>query len=70
MSVMKKISALQKLNQYKPLLNELVVRDLKLKYRRSFLGYIWSLLNPLLMMTFRSLLFSYMFRFDIPNYPL
>lgn len=56
--------------QYKPLMRELVVRDLKLKYRRSFLGYVWSLLNPLLMMTVMSVVFSYMFRFDIPNYPL
>lgn len=56
--------------QYKPLLNELVLRDIKIKYRRSFLGYIWSLLNPLLMMAVMTLVFSYMFRFDIPNYPL
>ena len=56
--------------QYKLLMRELVVRDLKVKYRRSFLGYVWSLLNPLLMMTVMSVVFSYMFRFDIPNYPL
>ena len=56
--------------QYQPLMRELVVRDLKVKYRRSFLGYVWSLLNPLLMMTVMSVVFSYMFRFDIPNYPL
>lgn len=56
--------------QYKPLLKELVRRDLKVKYRRSFLGYVWSLLNPLLMMCVMTLVFSYMFRFDIPNYPL
>lgn len=56
--------------QYKPLLKELVSRDLKVKYRRSFLGYVWSLLNPLMMMTVMSIVFSYMFRFDIPNYPL
>ena len=35
---------------YTTLMQELVKRDLKLKYRRSFLGYLWSLLNPLLMM--------------------
>lgn len=64
------ISAVHIMNQYKPLLNELIVRDLKLKYRRSVLGYLWSLLNPLLMMTIMTLVFSYMFRFDIPNYPL
>ena len=56
--------------RYKTLMSELVVRDLKIKYRRSFLGYVWSLLNPLLMMTVMSVVFSYMFRFDIPNYPL
>jgi ABC-2 type transport system permease protein len=56
--------------QYQPLIHELVLRDLKIKYRRSFLGYIWSLLNPLLMMTIMTVVFSYMFRFDILNYPL
>lgn len=65
-----KLVSLQSLKRYSPLLRELVIRDLKLKYRRSFLGYIWSLLNPLLMMVIMSLVFSYMFRFDIPNYPL
>lgn len=55
---------------YTPLLQELVVRDLKIKYRRSFLGYLWSLLNPLMMMAIMTVIFSYMFRFDIPNYPL
>ena len=62
--------SIQRFTRYMPLLRELVVRDLKIKYRRSFLGYIWSLLNPLLMMTIMSLVFSYMFRFTIPNYPL
>ena len=62
--------SLQRLNKYKPLIHELVTRDLKIKYRRSFLGYVWSLLNPLMMMTIMSIVFSYMFRFDIPNYPL
>lgn len=62
--------AIRKMDRYKPLVNELVIRDLKLKYRRSFLGYVWSLLNPLLMMSVMTVVFSYMFRFDIPNYPL
>lgn len=58
------------LKKYKPLINELIIRDLKVKYRRSFLGYVWSLLNPLLMMVVMTIVFSYMFRFDVPNYPL
>ena len=56
--------------KYRPLIYELVSRDLKVKYRRSFLGYIWSILNPLLMMVLQTIIFSFMFRSDIPNYPL
>ncbi len=56
--------------KYKPLIHELVSRDLKVKYRRSFLGYVWSILNPLLMMILQSIIFSYMFRSNIPNFPL
>ena len=56
--------------RYAHLIAELVKRDLKLKYRRSFLGYFWSLLNPLMMMSVMMVVFSYMFRFDIENYPL
>jgi lipopolysaccharide transport system permease protein len=47
--------------QYKPLVYELVVRDLKAKYRRSFLGYVWSVLNPLLIMSVMVVVFSTMF---------
>ncbi|WP_414467320.1 ABC transporter permease, partial [Megasphaera stantonii] len=46
------------------------MRALKIKYRRSFLGYLWSLMNPLLMMWILTIVFSNVFRFDIPNYPL
>ncbi|GIO35107.1 transport permease protein [Paenibacillus albilobatus] len=56
--------------RYKGLLKEFVVRDLKVKYRRSFLGYLWSLLNPLLMMIVLTSVFSNMFKFDIPNFPV
>ena len=56
--------------KYLHLIGELVKRDLKLKYRRSVLGYLWSLLNPLMMMAVMMVVFSYMFRFDIENYPL
>lgn len=65
-----KVTTIKKLEKYSPLINELVLRDLKVKYRHSVLGYLWSLINPLAMMCIMSLVFSYMFRFDIPNYPL
>lgn len=56
--------------KYQPLIRELVSRDLKVKYRRSFLGYVWSILNPLMMMALQTVIFSFMFRSNIPNYPL
>ena len=55
---------------YRWLLQLLVERDLKIKYRRSVLGYFWSILNPLLMMIILTIVFSTVFRFDIPNYPV
>lgn len=51
-------------------LSTLVSKDFKLKYRRSILGVLWSLLNPLLMMIILSAVFSYMFRFSIENFPV
>lgn len=48
--------------QYKDLLFQLVQRDVKLKYRRSFLGYVWSVLNPLLIMLVMTVVFSTMFQ--------
>lgn len=51
-------------------LKSLVSKDFKLKYRRSILGVLWSVLNPLLMMIVLSAVFSFMFRFQIENYPL
>ena len=56
--------------QYKDLIVELVSRDIKLKYRRSFLGYVWSILNPLLIMIVMTVVFSAMFQRNIDNYPV
>ena len=51
-------------------ITSLVSRDFKLKYRRSALGVLWSVLNPLLMMIVLSVVFSTFFKFSIENYPL
>lgn len=56
--------------KYSDLIKELVQRDLKLKYRRSFLGYLWSVLNPLLIMIVLTVVFSTMFDRNIENYPV
>lgn len=54
--------------KYQFLIEQLVNRDFKTKYRRSFLGIVWSLLNPLLTMAVQYIVFSKIFRFDIDNY--
>lgn len=64
------ITRLQAFVHYKDLLIQLVERDIKLKYRRSFLGYVWSILNPLMVMIIMVIVFSNMFRFNIENFPV
>ncbi|GKH32373.1 ABC transporter permease [Muricomes sp. OA1] len=61
---------IQNFLKFKPLLGELVARDIKIKYRRSVLGVLWTLLNPLCMMIILSVVFSNLFKFDIENFPL
>ena len=56
--------------KYQDLIRDLVARDLKLKYRRSFLGYVWSVLNPLLIMIVLTLVFSNLLGKGIENYPV
>lgn len=55
--------------KYKPLLNELVARDIKVRYRKSFLGLLWTLLNPLFMMIIMTIVFSNIFRANIEYFP-
>ena len=61
---------IQNFLKFKPLLSELISRDIKIKYRKSVLGVLWTLLNPLLMMIVLSVVFSNLFKFDIENFPL
>lgn len=55
---------------YRDLLRLLVTKNIKLKYRRSFLGYVWSILNPLLTMIVMTIVFSTMFSRSINNFPV
>lgn len=57
-------------SRFRPLLYELMSRDVKTKYRKSVLGVLWTLLNPLLMMIILSIVFSNIFRFQVENYYL
>ena len=53
-----------------PLLRELVIRDIKVRYRHSVLGLMWTVLNPLLMMVVITIVFSTLFKSSIPNFPI
>ena len=53
--------------KYKFLLKELIKRDFKVKYQRSALGLLWSILYPLLMMAVMALVFSNIFKASMPG---
>ena len=55
------------LKQYSFLLQQLVSRDFKVKYKRSTLGIVWSLLYPLLMMLVMGFVFSNFFKASMPG---
>lgn len=56
--------------QYAFVIQQLTMREIKRKYARSYLGILWSVLNPLLSMAVLSLIFSQLFRRSIENYPI
>lgn len=64
------ISVLRELWHYRDLLRSLVSRDLSVRYRRSALGFVWSLLNPLLMMLVFTIVFQVVKPQSVRNYPL
>lgn len=55
------------LKKYSFLLQQLVSRDFKVKYKRSVLGILWSLLYPVLMMVVMAVVFSNVFKFSTPD---
>lgn len=57
------------INRYRYLIKQLVRRDFKVKYKRSVLGFLWSFLNPLLMLVVQYVVFSTVFQADIKHYP-
>ena len=51
--------------RYGFLMTQLISRDFKVKYKRSVLGVLWSILQPVLMMSVMAIVFSQMFRFKV-----
>ncbi len=64
------IPKLQELWNYRALVRNMIMRDLKARYKSSVLGYVWSLLNPLLMMLVFWVVFSVLLQNAIPMFPV
>jgi ABC-type polysaccharide/polyol phosphate export permease len=62
-------SPVVQLLRYRALVKNLVFKDLKLKYRDSILGVVWSLLNPLLLLVVYTVAFKSILRVQTENYP-
>lgn len=54
--------------RYRDLLWSLVQRDLTVRYKRSVLGFLWTMLNPLLTMLVLAIVFSTFFRFEFQHF--
>jgi len=61
------LNSLKIFKEYVYLLQQLVIRDFKVKYKRSILGVLWSVLNPLFTMIILTLVFSHIFNAKDPS---
>ena len=59
-----------RLYRYRDLLMTLVVRELTVRYKRSVIGFLWTMLQPMLTMVVLHFVFSSIFRFEVTNYPV
>jgi ABC-type polysaccharide/polyol phosphate export permease len=61
---------LKELFAFRELLLNLVINELKLRYRNSLLGFLWTILNPLFYLLILAVVFSKIIRFEIENYTI
>ena len=65
------VRRIRELWSYRELIRNLIVRDLKARYKNSVLGIAWSWVNPLLMMTVYTLVFNFLAgQSDLHDYPV
>ena len=64
------IASLRELYKYRNLVVNLVVRDLKARYKNSVFGFLWSLLNPLGMMLVFTIVFTVLLPSQVDRYPI
>lgn len=61
---------LKQLYKYREMLNNMVRKDLRTRYKGSILGFLWTFINPLLQLIVYSIVFSTIMRVDVENYPM
>ena len=64
------LANLAQLIRYRGLIQSLVARELKARYRGSILGFFWSFVNPLLLLLTYGIVFTYMLPVPRPGVPL
>ncbi|MNI55999.1 Teichoic acid translocation permease protein TagG [compost metagenome] len=64
------IGQLKEIYDYREMLRNMVLKDLRTRYKGSVLGFLWTFLNPLLMLAIYSFVFSSIMKSDIPNFPM
>ncbi len=64
------VARAQELIAYRSLVRNLVTKDLKVRYKNSVLGFLWSLLNPLLMMLVYTIVFTKIFPSGVNNFEI
>jgi ABC-type polysaccharide/polyol phosphate export permease len=61
---------IEEISRYHELIWVLALKDLRVRYKRSTLGFLWALLNPLLMMLILTAVFSTVMRIQLPHYSI
>jgi ABC-type polysaccharide/polyol phosphate export permease len=64
------LSELRELMAYRHLLRDLIARDLKVRYKRSVLGMLWTMLNPLFLMIILAVVFSHVLKVTVEHFPI
>ncbi|WP_253287414.1 ABC transporter permease [Clostridium bornimense] len=64
------VERIKEIMQSKELLKNLTSKELKLKYKNSAIGFVWSFFNPLIMMMVYTFAFKVIFKNPDPNYPI
>jgi len=64
------VEPLRDLVKYREVLQQLLVRDLRIRHKHTKLGFLWSLLNPILQLGVLTAVFTKMTALDVRDYPV